>query len=163
MPAVAELLQTVRRGLPSETEPAARALKHLARQSPAGFARHHRAILHAACTTQDLRTRWNLIVVLGLLPLGGNTRAAAIDWLFERLADQSPFTRTFAIQALVDLSAQDPPLEQRLRPVLERFAATGTAGMQARARKLLQQLARQDRLTQSSGRVPPRRHGPARP
>ena len=135
MQTVAELLTSIRTGLNSE--PAARELKHFASQGTHNFTRHHQAILKAAIATADLRTRWNLIVVLGLLPLRDPARAAAVDWLFERLADASPFTRTFALQSLFNLAAADPPLQQRLRPVLERFAHAGTASMQARARKLL--------------------------
>ena len=83
------------------------------------------------------------MVALGLVELQGRTRAAAIDWLLERLADESPFTRTFAAQSLANHAEGDASLQAKLRPILELFAATGTASMQARARKLLQQLARQ--------------------
>ena len=145
MATVAELLRIIREGTPAQSEPAARELKHHAeqshaQQSSADFKPHHRALLNAALETEDLRTRWNLIVVLGLLPLADTTRAAAIDWLYERLADESPFTRTFAAQSLANLSRNDARLQARLQPILERFAAEGTASMQARARKLLHQL-----------------------
>ncbi len=140
MATVAELLRIICEGTPAQSEPAARELKHRAEQGVEEFRPHHRALLKAALETEDLRTRWNLIVVLGLLPLGDTTRAAAIDWLYERLAAESPFTRTFAAQSLANLSRNDARLQARLQPILERFAAEGTASMQARARKLLHQL-----------------------
>ena len=143
MQPVAELLEVIQKGSGTSSEAAARELKHRAEQDTGEFAPQHRAILAAALATEDLRTRWNLIVVLGLLPLRGPIRAAAIDWLMERLGDESPFTRTFAVQALADHSAGDARLKRRLLPVLEQFASSGSASMKARARKLLKQLTRQ--------------------
>ena len=100
---VTHLLNIIERGNSADLEPAARALKHLARADPAAFAKDHAAVFAAARETSDLRTRWNLIVVLGLLPLSPARRAAVTDWLFKRLQDPSPFTRVFALESLVTL------------------------------------------------------------
>jgi len=82
--------------------------------------------------------RWNLMQVLGKIVLKPVQRGAANDWLFERLRDASPFTRTFALQALYELSREDEALHRRWLPIAEEFARNGTAAMRARARKLLQ-------------------------
>jgi hypothetical protein len=79
-----------------------------------------------------LEARWNLTIIVGGLPLRGRDRALAIDLLFESLTAPSVFLRSFALQALVDLSGEDATLRQRIRPVLEEFLAHGTAAMQAR-------------------------------
>jgi len=62
-----------------------------------------------------------------------------VDWLFERLRDSSPLTRTFALQALMDLGKSDPALRLRAIPIAHKFAETGSAAMRARARKPLKQ------------------------
>jgi hypothetical protein len=56
------------------------------------------------------------------------------------LEDQSSIVRTFALQALADLSRNDAGLRSRVREILEESVATGTAAMRARARKLLKKL-----------------------
>jgi hypothetical protein len=56
------------------------------------------------------------------------------------LEDQSSIVRTFALQALTDLSRGEAGLRLRVREILEESVATGTAAMKARARKLLKEL-----------------------
>ena len=94
-----------------------------------------------ACPVRE--ARWNLVLLLGKLPLHGRDRALAIELLFEAFSDSSALVRTFAMQALADLGQQDPALRRRVRPVVEWALTTGTAAMQARARKLLPKLSDQ--------------------
>ncbi len=115
----------------------ARQFTRLAETSPQDLQGLGAKLLREAIQTENLRVRWYLVVAVGLVELRGRTRLAAIDWLFERLADQSPFTRTFALQSLWNLSAADHALRARVQVFAERFVETGTATMRARARKLL--------------------------
>lgn len=130
-----QALRTIHRGC--NAEPAARALKHRAEADPESLQPHGDELLRLALAADDLRVRWNLVVVLGLVPLAPAQRSAATDWLWERLDDASPLTRTLALQSLVDLSGKDPALRRRLRPIAEQFLEHGTAAMRARARRLL--------------------------
>jgi len=132
------LLVVLRRKDRRGAEEAARSLRILAEQNPEALKRHSAEVLRLAMAEQDLRVRWNLMQVLGKIVLKPVQRGAAIDWLFERLRDASPFTRTFALQALYDLSREDESLHRRWLPIAEEFARNGTAAMRARARKLLQ-------------------------
>ena len=122
---------------------AARALKKIAEQHPEQLAPFKRKLIKAAMSEvgpfTDVRTRWQLTIVLGALPLSGNERLAAVDWLFERLRDESGLQRTVSMQALFDLSTSDPPLRERALTIAREFAANGTPAMRARARKLLKQ------------------------
>ena len=118
-------------------EPASRALRVRAERDPGSLSSFRKNILNLAIAASDLRVRWNLILVLGRLPLTPGQRALAVDWLFERLGDASSFTRTFTLQALFDLSSADSSLRARLLPIAQEFTATGTAAMRARARRLL--------------------------
>ncbi len=94
-------------------------------------------VFREARRAEDMRVRWNLVIVMGRLPLEGRERGAVVDWLFERLGDESGLTRTFCMQALWSLSEGDAKLRWRVLGVVRRFAETGTAAMRARATKLL--------------------------
>ena len=118
-------------------EKAARSLRVVAKKSPSELKAHGAELLKLATVEPDLRVRWNLIAAIGKLELKPAQRDAAVDWLFERLRDPSPFTRTFALQALFDLSGEDEALRRRWLPIARDFAENGTAAMRARARKLL--------------------------
>jgi hypothetical protein len=123
-----------------EAESAARTLKKIAEADRDILLPLAPAILKAARRATDVRVQWNLTIVLGRMPLKGRTRSLAIDLLFDRLEDPSGLNRTFALQALIDLSANDRPLRQTLLPVIDNFAAHGTPAMQARARRILREL-----------------------
>ena len=66
-----------------------------------------RALVEEAFRAADVRAQWNLSLVLGRLPLGGRDKAVVVDLMFERLRDRSGLNRTCALQALMDLSAND--------------------------------------------------------
>lgn len=133
MASVEELIAVVEGGDAVAAEKAARSLREV---SPKKLtARKH--LLKLAMGAEDLRVRWNLIQVVGKLWLSPRQRAVAVDWLFERLWDPSPFTRTFALQALFDLSGEDAALRGRVLSIAREFTELGTASMRARARKLL--------------------------
>ena len=116
---------------------AANALKKVQEAQPDLLAPFAKKILHTALACEELRARWNLTRVVGLLPLQGRDRALGIELMFEALRSESGFLRTFAMQGLVDFSADDAALRTRVRPIVEEFAENGTAAMRARARKLL--------------------------
>jgi hypothetical protein len=134
---VSAMLAVLRRRDHPGAEDAARSLRKLAEREPHALIPHAAEVLKLAMAEQDLRVRWNLIQVLGKIPLKPVQRGVAVDWLFERLRDASPFTRTFALQALYDLSCEDESLRGRWKLVAREFAENGTAAMRARARKLL--------------------------
>lgn len=123
------------------SERAARGLKKVAEaRGEAGSAAlwgARKELFRQAVRAEDMRVRWNLVIVLGKLHWRRREKAAVVDWLFERLGDQSVLTRTFAMQALWDLSAGDPALRGRVMEVASRFAESGSPAMQARARRLL--------------------------
>jgi hypothetical protein len=59
------------------------------------------------------------------------------------LRDRSRIVKTFAMQALADLTKQDPSLTNSIRPILSSLTKTGSAAMKSRGRKLLVQLRAQ--------------------
>jgi hypothetical protein len=118
-------------------ERAARTLKKIAERDGAVLFAWRKELLQQALSAGDVRVQWNLTIVLGKLPLKGRDRALAIDLMFERLRDESGLNRTFALQALMDLSEEDAGLRSRLTPIVREFLEHGTPAMKARARRLM--------------------------
>jgi hypothetical protein len=136
----AELVDLLRDGDKAVVERAARTLKKIAERDGAALFAWRKKLLQEAFRAGDVRVQWNLTIVLGKLPLKGRDRALAIDLMFERLRDESGLNRTFALQALMDLSAKDEGLRSRLVPILREFLEQGTAAMKARARRLFKSM-----------------------
>ena len=121
-----------------KAEQAARTLKKIAEADRAVLYALRKQLFREALRAQDVRVQWNLTIVIGRLPLKGSDKAFAVDLMFERLSDASGLNRTFALQALMDLSEDDTALRARVLPLLRKALVDGTPAMQARARKLLQ-------------------------
>ncbi len=96
-----------------------------------------KALVNEAFRARDVRVQWNLSLVLGRLPLRARDKAVVVDLMFERLRDPSGLNRTCALQALMDLSANDAALRRRVRTIMEEFMENGTPAMKARAKKLM--------------------------
>ena len=118
---------------------AARGLRWISEADGAALYGYRGQLIGEAMRTTEMRVLWNLILVLGRLPLRVKERAAVVDWLFERLGDEGGLVRTMALQALFDLSASDQHLRNRVIPFAERFLERGTPAMRIRARNLLGQ------------------------
>ncbi len=132
-----ELVGMLRASDKAVVERAARTLKKIAERDGAALLAWRKKLLQEALQAGDVRVQWNLTIVLGRLPLKGRDRDLAIELMFERLGDKSGLNRTFALQALVDLSEGDAGLRSRLTPIVREFLEHGTPAMKARARKLL--------------------------
>ncbi len=138
--AIDGLIALLKTGDKKAAEMASRALRGAARQDASRLKPWGKELLRLAMAAEALPVRWNLIRVVGLLPLTKTQAAVAVDWLFQRLRDKSSLTRTMALQALCDRRGAEPRLVGRLRVVVEEFAGSGTAAMRARARKLMAEL-----------------------
>ena len=119
---------------------AAHALRNLCKAHPEALQPHTRAVLRAAATCTDLRTRWNLVLVIGMLPLRGRDRALAVDLFFEALAGESGFLRAFALTGLANFAGEDQALRTRVGPLIEQALEDPSPAVRARARKLQKQL-----------------------
>jgi hypothetical protein len=118
-------------------ERAARTLKKISEADAAALYAWRKALLAEAFRAKDVRVQWNLSIVLGRLPLKGADKALTVDLMFARLLDPSGLNRTFAMQALMDLSANDANLRARVVQIVTESLEHGTPAMRARARKLL--------------------------
>jgi hypothetical protein len=89
---------------------------------------------------EQIELRWHLALMVPRLELSARERERAAASLRRYLEDRSSIVKTFAMQGLVDLAAQDPSLREMARRIIEESLLTGTAAMKARARKLLKKL-----------------------
>ena len=112
-------------------------LDHVSRQRPALLGPHKRALLGWVSRIDHWEARQALCVLLPRLELTTKQHDRAFEIARDYLEDESVFVRTFAMQALVDLSVFDPGLRAVVQPVIEQLTRSGTAAMRARGRKLL--------------------------
>jgi hypothetical protein len=131
------LVGLLRDGDRGVVERTARTLKKIAERDGAALFAWRKRLLAEAFRAVDVRVQWNLTIVLGKMPLTGADKALAVELMFERLRDKSGLNRTMALQALMDLSENDPALRARVMPVVRESLEGGTPAMRARARKLL--------------------------
>ena len=137
---IAELIEALNSGDKVAAERAARSLKKIAEQDRKMLYPYRKILLGEAMRAEGIRVQWNLTIVIGRLPLHGRDKALAIELMFERLRDPGSLNRTFALQALVDLSETDKPLRQRVLPLIVEASASETPAVRARAAKLLRQI-----------------------
>lgn len=97
-------------------------------------------LLGLLAETEQIELRWHLAQMIPRLPLTRDQRRRAAATLQLYLEDRSSIVRTFALQALADLSRSDAELRPIVREILEKTMASGTAAMKARARKLQKEL-----------------------
>ena len=90
--------------------------------------------------TEQIELRWHLAQMIPRLPLKKEEMHRAARTLQLYLEDRSSIVRTFALQALADLSRSDAELRPLVKEILEQSVVRGTAAMKARARKLLKRL-----------------------
>jgi hypothetical protein len=133
----AGLVDALRSSDKAKAEQAARTLKKIAEADRAMLLPLRKRLLREAFRATEVRVQWNLTIAIGRLPLTGGDKAVAVDLMFERLSDSSGLNRTFALQALMDLSEDDAALRARVLPFVHKALADGTPAMKARARKLL--------------------------
>ena len=119
---------------------AADAVEKISLQKPALLAPFAGELLGLMAEAEQPELRWHLALLAPRLPLTSVERVRAAAHLRRYLAGRSSIVRTFALQALADLSAHDPALRDEVVELLHNAARSGTAAMKARARKLLKQL-----------------------
>lgn len=87
-----------------------------------------------------IKLRWNLAFVLPRLPLTVHECRRISGILQGWLDDPSSIVKTACLQALADLSRQDPASTSAVRELLQTCGRSGTPAMRARSRHLLKRL-----------------------
>jgi len=124
---------------------AADAVEKVTREHPEWLQPWKRPLLEVVSTLRGKELRWHVAQLLPRLRLTSAEKETAVNILIGYLKDTSSIVRTFSMQALVDLAAQDEQLLEKVTPLIERLTRTGTPAMKSRGRKLLKQLEKQRR------------------
>lgn len=136
----AELIQCLWSEDPIVRMRAADAAEKVTAVQPAFLKPYKTELLGLLAETEQIELRWHLAQMIPRLPLTQGERRRAADILQLYLEDRSSIVRTFALQALANLSRSDAGLRTRVRGILVQSLVRGTAAMKARARKLLKEL-----------------------
>jgi hypothetical protein len=127
------------------------AIEKITARHPEYLAPYKKRVIRLAGTAQQQEVRWHLAQLLSRVELNGPERRRVIEIMLEYLTDLSKIVKTFAMQTLADIAADDPRLRGPIVARLRRLTRTGSPAMKSRGRKLLARLKRQRGL---AGRRP---------
>ena len=94
---------------------------------------------------QQQELRWHLAQMIPRLDLTAPERRRAAAVFRSYLKESGSLVRTSGLQALAELSEDDPRLRSEVLQLIEQALRTGTAAMKARARNLNRQYQRRSR------------------
>jgi hypothetical protein len=107
------------------------------------YLRPYRAALVGELARYEQKeVRWHVAQMLPRLRWNAQEQQEVYAILTGYLCDSSSMVKTFALQALVDLTTQAPELRLAVLQQLKRLTVIGTPAMKARGRKLLVELSR---------------------
>ena len=116
---------------------AADAAEKVSAKKPRLLDRHKRELLGLLAEAEQIELRWHLAAMIPRLRLTPAERQRAATVLERYLYDRSSIVKTFALQALSNLSQKDAVLRPKAKQLLEEALHFGTPAMRARARRLL--------------------------
>ena len=101
------------------------------------LARNKAALLGLLTEVTLKKSRWNLAILMGRLPLTVAEARRVAAFLEPWLEDSSSIIKTAALQGLADMARMDPSLLPGVLDVLRIRGRSGTPAMRARTRHLL--------------------------
>lgn len=133
----AELMQCLWSDDPIVRMRAADAAEKVSAVQPELLKPYRTELLGLLAEAEQIELRWHLAQMIPRLQLTQGERRRAFEALQLYIEDRSSIVRTFALQALADLSRGDAEFRPLVKEILEQSIVRGTAAMKARARKLL--------------------------
>ena len=137
-----ELVQEMWSDDPVVAMRAADVLEKVTRTQPQELQRFKKELIGLAEETRQQELRWHLAAMIPRLELSPSERQRATTILTQYLEDKSSIVKTFALQALFDLSVIHPSLRPQVEELLRAAVRSGTPAMKARSRKLLGQMGK---------------------
>ena len=117
---------------------AAAALERVSRGDPRRLDPFAERLLTEAAAIEQAEVRWHLAQILPRLTLTEEQRARAVDLLGGWFGQgASRIVRTSALQAMVDLAADDPALRPVAADMIGRAMRSGVPSLMARAKRIL--------------------------
>jgi|SRR5690348_3773878 hypothetical protein len=116
---------------------AADAVEKISAERPRLLQPYKSRLLGLLAETEQTELRWHFAQMVPRLKLTARERQRAAAALRHYLDDRSSIVRTFALNALVELSRHDETLRPEAKHLVEEALHSGSAAMKARARQLL--------------------------
>ncbi len=117
------------------------AVEKITARNPGLLQPHKKELICHLAHSEQQEVRWHVAQMFSRLKLTPRERYAVIEILDDYLTDKSSIVKTFAMQALADLAAQDENLRETIVKQLEELTCTGTPAMKNRGRKLVAELS----------------------
>jgi hypothetical protein len=131
-------------GLTSEDElvrmRAADAAEKVTARKPEWLAPYKKVLVDEIAHIDQQEVRWHAAILFTRLELTKIERRKVITILRGWMEDKSRIVQTFSLQALANLSKQDPRLRSGIRRLIEEKAGAGFPSVRSRAKKLLKEL-----------------------
>ena len=109
---------------------------------PDWLAPYKRYLLDEVAGIDQQEVRWHAAILFTRLELSAQECKRVASILRAWLSDKSRIVQTFSLQALSDLSKQDPGLRSEVRRLIEEKIRSGPPSVQARGKKLLKELSK---------------------
>jgi hypothetical protein len=116
------------------------AVEKISIQHPEYLQPYKRQLIKQVAPIDQQEIRWHVAQMVSRLELTADERSRVFSILMVYLQDKSKIVKTFAMQALADLAADDPQLRPQIVNLLEEHTRTGSPAMKSRGRKLLERL-----------------------
>ena len=116
---------------------AADAVEKVTHEHPEYLQTYKARILQHVAQMEQQEVRWHVAQMIPRLELSHEERLKAMQILSFYLADQSKIVQTFSLQAMADLTEQDPTLRQQVLSALETAFQSGSPAVRSRVRKLM--------------------------
>ena len=116
------------------------AMEKASLQHPDCLQPNKKKYIHEFALIEQQEVRWHLAQIFPRLNLTFEERAVVIKILMTYINDKSNIVKTFSMQALTDLSMDEPALRLKTRKIIEKLIVNGSSAMKSRGKKLLKQL-----------------------
>jgi hypothetical protein len=120
------------------------AVEKISAVHPEYLAPYKKRILELAAVAEQQEVRWHLAQLISRLALSARERRQVLKIMDAYLTDESRIVKTFAMQTLADIAAQDGALRTSIVAKLKNLTRTGSPAMKSRGRKLLALLSAGD-------------------
>lgn len=116
------------------------AVEKITAQHPEFLLPYRKRLIQLAAAAEQQEVRWHMAQLLSRITLTVSERRRVLGIMAVYLKDASSIVKTFAMQTMADIAAQDTRLRAPIVEKLKRLTRDGTPAMKSRGRKLLARL-----------------------
>jgi hypothetical protein len=118
------------------------AIEKITSEHPEYLAPHRKRLIQLAEEAEQQEVRWHMAQLLSRIEWSESERRRVLRIMGVYLKDPSSIVKTFAMQTMADMAAQDSRLCAPIVEKLKRLTRDGTPAMKSRGRRLLARLER---------------------